>query len=59
LFTANGAIDGFINCIDADHYRFSVPADQSNLAAVWLRDLSDGFIVSVKITPGVCPALLP
>ena len=45
LFTANGAIDGFINCIDAYQYRFSVPAGQSNLAAVWLRDLSDGFIV--------------
>jgi glycine hydroxymethyltransferase len=43
VHTDNGVVDGILTCVETDLYRLSVSADKANLAATWLRDLSDGY----------------
>jgi glycine hydroxymethyltransferase len=38
-------IEGMLTCVSSDEYRLSLPVDKANLAATWLRDLSDGYIM--------------
>ncbi len=42
--TPKGAVEGVLSCIDAHHFRFSLPAEKAGAAITWLRDLSDGYI---------------
>ncbi|OJX41297.1 MAG: glycine cleavage system protein T [Chloroflexi bacterium 44-23] len=45
LLIANGEnIEGTLTCVTHEHYRFSTSSNQANLAATWLRDLSDAFV---------------
>ncbi|MCL4561349.1 MAG: glycine cleavage system aminomethyltransferase GcvT [Chloroflexi bacterium] len=44
LCTPKGTIDGMLTCVDPFHFRLSVLADKSGLAATWLRELSDGYV---------------
>ncbi|HQN03825.1 MAG TPA: glycine cleavage system aminomethyltransferase GcvT [Anaerolineaceae bacterium] len=48
LFTPLGWVEGSLTCKAADEYLFSMPAEKAALAATWLRDLSDGFIIFDK-----------
>ena len=43
LITPHGEISGTLTCVDAVHYRLSLPIEQANLAVTWLRDLSDTY----------------
>jgi len=43
LITPGGEIAGTLTCVDADHYRLSLPVDKANLAVTWMRDLSDTY----------------
>ena len=43
LITPLGQVDGTLTCVDWDHYRLALPLAGANLAATWLRDLSDAF----------------
>ncbi len=43
LHTPGGLVPGTLTCVDAAHYRLSLPLEQAALAATWLRDLSDGY----------------
>ncbi|MBI4730529.1 MAG: serine hydroxymethyltransferase [Chloroflexi bacterium] len=43
LHTPGGLVSGTLTCVDAAHYRLSLPLEQAALAATWLRDLSDGY----------------
>lgn len=45
LYTVKGTIEGILTYVDPFHYRFNVPVAQASLAATWLRDLSDGYIL--------------
>jgi glycine hydroxymethyltransferase len=45
LYTNQGEVDGKLSCASASLYRLTVPAAKSGLAAAWLRDLADGFVV--------------
>jgi glycine hydroxymethyltransferase len=33
-----------LSCVDATHFRVSVPAEYAGLTAAWLRSLSDGYV---------------
>jgi glycine hydroxymethyltransferase len=44
LVTPKGEIAATLTCMDATHYRLSVPTEKAALAAAWLRDLSDGYV---------------
>jgi glycine hydroxymethyltransferase len=44
IYTTNQNISGVIKKITEHEYQLSVDADQFNVTAAWLRDLSDGFI---------------
>ncbi len=44
LATPKGEIAGALTCVEATHYRLSVPAERAALAVAWLRDLSDGYV---------------
>ncbi len=45
LLIANGeSIEGILTCVTMEHYRFTTSAVKANLAATWLRDLSDAFV---------------
>lgn len=48
LFTPMGWVEGSITCKKADEYLLTIPSDKAALAATWLRDLSDGFVVFDK-----------
>jgi glycine hydroxymethyltransferase len=56
LITPNSKVEGFLSLVNEDHYRLSVPAEKSSLAATWLRDLSDGYVAfdpdATRRTPG-------
>ena len=43
LITPRGEVSGTLTCLSADHYRLSLPLEQANLAATWMRDLSDTY----------------
>ncbi len=45
LHTPQGEVDGVLTCVSPHEFRLSVPAERAGLAAAWLRDLSDGFVV--------------
>lgn len=44
LITPQGEVQGILTCLDAEHFRFSLPVEKAGLAATWLRDLSDGYV---------------
>lgn len=44
LITPRGEVQGILTCVDAEHFRFSLPAEKAGLVATWLRDLSDGYV---------------
>ncbi len=44
LHTPRGTVEGALTCVTANHYRLSIPARSAGLAAIWLRDLSDGYV---------------
>lgn len=44
LVTPLGAVDGVLTCVAPDRFRFSAPQAKANLAATWLRSLSDGYV---------------
>lgn len=43
LFADGEAIEGILTCVTKEHYRFETSTEKANLAASWLRDLSDAF----------------
>jgi glycine hydroxymethyltransferase len=45
LHTPQGTVEGVLACESPYAFRLTVPASQVDLAAAWLRDLSDGYIV--------------
>ncbi|MEW6717895.1 MAG: glycine cleavage system aminomethyltransferase GcvT [Chloroflexota bacterium] len=45
VHTSMGAVDGFLTCLEAGTFQLSVPGDKAGLAATWLRDLSDGYVL--------------
>ncbi|HNT56163.1 MAG TPA: hypothetical protein PKG95_15705, partial [Anaerolineaceae bacterium] len=44
LRTPKGELAGILTCVEAESYRFSLPAENAGLAGTWLRDLSDGYV---------------
>lgn len=44
LFADGEMINGVITCVSSYHFRFTTEVSRGNLAASWLRDLSDAFI---------------
>lgn len=44
LYIPQGPVDGALACLDAFHFRLTLPAESAGLAAAWLRDLSDGYV---------------
>jgi glycine hydroxymethyltransferase len=44
LHTPRGTVEGALTCVTANHYRLSIPARSAGLAAIWMRDLSDGYV---------------
>jgi glycine hydroxymethyltransferase len=43
VITPLGTVAGILTCVDWNHYRLSLPVAGANLAATWLRDLSDTY----------------
>jgi len=43
LITPVGEVAGTLTCVDWNHFRLSLPVAGANLAATWLRDLSDSY----------------
>ncbi len=43
VITPLGEVTGTLTCVDWNHYRLSLPVEKANLAATWLRDLSDSY----------------
>ena len=43
--TPQGVVDGVLTCVEPAVFQLSVAADKAGLAAAWLRDLSDGYVV--------------
>lgn len=44
LFADGEMINGVITCVSPDHFRFTTDVSKGNLAATWLRDLSDAYV---------------
>ena len=44
LNTSAETIECVLTCVEDEFFRLSVPHSKANLAATWLRDLSDGYI---------------
>ena len=44
LFADGELINGVMTCVGAEHFRFTTNVEKGNLAATWLRDLSDAYI---------------
>ncbi|HEX2981750.1 MAG TPA: serine hydroxymethyltransferase, partial [Anaerolineaceae bacterium] len=44
MHTSKGVVTGVLTCASPEEFVFQVTAEQSGLAAAWLRDLSDGFV---------------
>jgi glycine hydroxymethyltransferase len=45
LYSPRGQLDGILSCVDPNRFRISFPAEYSSIAAAWLRDLSDGYVM--------------
>jgi len=45
LNTAQGEVEGSLTCLDAYRFRLTLPAAKAGIAAAWLRDLSDGYVL--------------
>ncbi|MGB8253400.1 MAG: hypothetical protein WCF08_09290, partial [Anaerolineaceae bacterium] len=43
LVTSHGELEAGLTCVSNGHFRLTVASDKANLAATWLRDLSDGY----------------
>lgn len=44
LYLPQGEVDGYLTCLSEFEFRLSLPSKKLGMAAVWLRDLSDGYI---------------
>lgn len=44
VYTPAGVVNGSLQQVGAECYRFSFPTNDFSVTAAWLRDLSDGFI---------------
>ncbi len=44
IFTPKGEVSGNLTAVEPYAFRLSLPAENSGLAAAWLRDLSDGYV---------------
>ena len=55
VHTSGETIEGMLTCVSADEYRLSVPAEKATLAATWLRDLSDGYILFDESVERIMP----
>ncbi len=44
LYADGELINGMITCVSPDHFRFTTDVNKGNLAATWLRDLSDAYV---------------
>ena len=52
---AGETVEGMLTCVSADEYRLSVSAEKAALAATWLRDLSDGYILFDESVERIMP----
>ncbi|MFN2165316.1 MAG: hypothetical protein ACK2U9_03560, partial [Anaerolineae bacterium] len=43
IITPVGEVPGVVTFLEFDHFRLTLPLEQANLAATWLRDLSDTY----------------
>ena len=60
IITPLGEVTGTLTCVDWKHYRLSLPVKEANLAATWLRDLSDSYTsLNLDGTPDGTPRRLP
>lgn len=41
-------INGILTCVSQEHYRLTTNVEKGNLAATWLRDLSDAYVLFDK-----------
>jgi glycine hydroxymethyltransferase len=58
--TPQGEIQGALTCVKWDAYRLSLPVEKANLAATWLRDLSDGYVsLNLEGKPDHTPTRIP
>lgn len=44
LYADGEQINGVITCVSSYHFRFTTDVSKGNIAATWLRDLSDGYV---------------
>jgi glycine hydroxymethyltransferase len=44
LYADGELINGVMTCVSPEHFRFTTNVEKGNLAATWLRDLSDAYI---------------
>lgn len=44
LYADGELIDGIITYVSPDHFRFTTDVSKGNLAATWMRDLSDAYV---------------
>lgn len=45
LYTPRGQLDGTLTCLAPDRFQVSFPSETAGVAAAWLRDLSDGYVM--------------
>ena len=55
VHTPAETVEGMLTCVSADEYRLSVPVEKATLAATWLRDLSDGYILFDESVERIMP----
>lgn len=48
LYADNELINGVMTCVTPEHFRFTTDVEKGNLAATWLRDLSDAYTIFDK-----------
>jgi len=44
LYADGEQVNGVMTCVSSEHFRFTTNVEKGNLAATWLRDLSDAYI---------------